>query len=155
MLLDDVLRNLPLFSAVLLYTVVAVQIWRDRVRTWTESFFVFGFFFSATYAFCDFLYFHSPNEEASMIAAKFANSFLTLSTLFFFLFTAVFLSRMKRKFFILLVPSFVFIAVIWTGMVQRIDRTSWGWEVTYRNDVFTLWVIMVSSCPSGRVAALR
>lgn len=151
MLLEDVVRNLPLLSAMLLYTIVAVQIWRDRVRTWTESFFVFGFFFLATYTFSDFLYFHSPSREASMLAAKLANSFLTISGVLFFLFTTVFLGRMKRKYFVLLVPSIVFIAIIWTAMVQRIDRTTWGWEVTYRNDIFTLWVAMVALFVGGAI----
>lgn len=143
MLLEEVLRNLPLVSAALMYAIVAVQILRDRFKTWTESFFLTGFFFAGTYALSDFLFFTAPNYERAVFAAKLSISSLTLSVLFFLLFTTLFLRRMKDWYLVAAVPALLFLSAIWIGMVSGVQQTTWGWVVTYNFGTYLAWLVYI------------
>lgn len=154
MLFEDVVRNLPLLTAILSYSIVVAQVWRDRTRTWTETFFIFGYFFIGTYALSDFFYFHSPSEAASVFAAKVGLSALTLANTFLFLFTAVFLGRMKRRHLALLIPCLLLMVAIWTSMVRNAEDSSWGWQVNYRAEIFAIWIAYVSLTALGGIVNL-
>jgi len=143
LIFEEVLRNLPLVSAALMYAIVAVQILRDRFKTWTESFFLAGFFFAGTYALSDFLFFTAPNYERAVFAAKLSISSLTLSVLFFLLFTTLFLRRMKDWYLGAAVPAFLFLSAVWIGMVSGVEQTTWGWVVTYHYEIYLAWLVYI------------
>jgi hypothetical protein len=140
---EEVLRNLPLISAMLMYAIVAVQILRDRFKTWTESFFLAGFFFAGTYALADFLFFTASTYEHAVFAAKLSISSLTLSVLFFLLFTTLFLRRMKSWYLVSMIPGLVFLSAVWIGMVSGVQQTTWGWVVTYDQEVYFAWLVYI------------
>jgi hypothetical protein len=140
---EEVLRNLPLMSAVLMYAIVAVQILRDRYKTWTESFFLAGFFFAGTYALADFLFFTAPSYDRAVFAAKVSISSLTMSVLFLLLFTTLFLRSMKRLYIGSVIPALLALVAVWSGMVTGVRQTSWGWVVTYNHDVYLAWLAYI------------
>lgn len=143
MVFEEVLRNLPLMSAVLMYAIVAVQILRDRYKTWTESFFLAGFFFAGTYALADFLFFTAPSYDRAVFAAKVSISSLTMSVLFLLLFTTLFLRSMKRLYIGSVIPALLALVAVWSGMVTGVRQTSWGWVVTYNHDVYLAWLAYI------------
>ena len=151
MVLHAVVRSLPLFSAIVLLAVAAVQIWRGKFRTWSESFFVSGFFFAGIYALTDFLYFSAATEDTALLAAKLDVSFVTFSVTLLFLFTIVFLGRMKPLYTGLLIPNLLFVTVAWSVMVKGVQSTAWGWKVNYDENLFYLWLAYISFCVVGGV----
>ena len=143
---EEIARYLPLVTAILMYAIAAIQIFRDRFKTWTESFFVFGFFFGGTYALSDLLFFTAPTQEAALVAAKLSLSSLTLCALFFLLFMTVFLRRMKKVHLVAAVPAVLLLATVWATAVQGAHRTSWGWAATFEPWFFYFWVLYVAIC---------
>jgi len=140
---EEVVRNLPLASAVLMYAIVAVQLLRDRYRTWTESFFLAGFFFAGTYALADFFFFTAPSYERAVFAAKVSISSLTMSVLFLLLFTTLFLRRMKTWYIASSVPALLALVTVWSGMVSGVEQTSWGWVVAYNHTLYLAWLAYI------------
>lgn len=143
MVFEEVTRNLPLASAVLMYAIVAVQLLRDRYKTWTESFFLAGFFFAGTYALADFLFFTAPSYDSAFFAAKVSISSLTMSVLFLLLFTTLFLRKMKWWYMVFVIPALLALVAVWSGMVTGVRQTSWGWVVTYNHDVYLAWLACI------------
>ncbi len=143
MLLEEAIRNLPLLSALSMYAIVAVQILRDRFRTWTESFFLAGFFFGGTYALTDFMFFTAQTYEAAFFAAKLSLSALSMCVLFFFLFTAVFLRKMKNDLLFGALPTTFILVMTWSGMLVGVRQTSWGWVAVYDSTLFLTWILYI------------
>jgi len=141
--IEEVLRNLPLATAGLMYAIVAVQFLRDRYRTWTESFFLAFIFFSGTYALADSLFFTAPNYERAVMAAKLSISSLTLSALFLLLFTTIFLRRMRSWYIAFAFPTLLLLTAIWIGMVNGVRQTAWGWVVTYDHNLYLCWLACI------------
>ena len=138
--LVDVLKQLPLVTAIIWYLVVAYQVYRDRIRTWTEAFFLGACFFCATYALSDFYFFNASSREAAANAAKLGVSCLTLGVVFFFPFTQAYLTKMRRAYFLALAPGVLLLPVIWSVMLQDLTPTESFFLPQYRLLPFTVWL---------------
>src|SRR5438034_3341213 len=73
----DLLRVLPLASAATWFVLAGLQVYRDRIHTWTETFFLLSCIFAALYATWDFLFF----TAGSINFAKFAGLMSTSSAI--------------------------------------------------------------------------
>ncbi|TLZ84208.1 MAG: hypothetical protein E6K03_02965, partial [Methanobacteriota archaeon] len=105
--LFEVLIEAPLASAAAWFILAALQIYRDRWHTWTEAFFLFCCFFAGLYAIGDWLLFHSVSEPYARLSALVSLTGLTLAVNFFLLFTLVYVDRMRRAYWGLMVLSIV------------------------------------------------
>ena len=136
----DVLKDLPLITAATWYLVVAYQVYRDRMRTWTEAFFLAACFFTATYALSDFYFFTADRVEAAATAARLSLTSLTLGVLFFFLFTQVYLTKMRRLYFAFLVPGMILIPFLWTYSLTGLVLSNGSFLPQYNPIVFVPWL---------------
>ncbi len=120
----DILRNAPLVTAAVWFTLAAFQVYRDRVHTSTERFFLIACFFAGLYATSDWFFFNADllstsgrsNIAGATLAAEISVTSVTVTALFLFLFTLVYIGRMKRRYWIFgLVTAFVVAPVWWPG----------------------------------------
>ena len=70
----DLLRVLPLASAATWFVLAGLQVYRDRIHTWTETFFLLSCIFAALYATWDFLFFTAGDKEFAKFAALMSTS---------------------------------------------------------------------------------
>src|ERR1700704_881370 len=100
----EVLRNTPLVSAAAWLLLAALQIYRDRWHTWTETFFLFCCAFAGIYAIGDWLFFNAPpnDPKLAVLYARISLTGITLAVNFFFLFTLVYVDRMRQSYWILM-----------------------------------------------------
>jgi hypothetical protein len=100
----EVLRNAPLVSAAAWLLLAALQVYRDRWHTWTETFFLFSCAFAGIYAIGDWLFFNAPPNDPSLagLYARISLTGITLAVNFFLLFTLVYVDRMRQSYWILM-----------------------------------------------------
>src|SRR5712691_915951 len=110
----DVLRYAPLVSATAWISIAALQVYRDRWHTWTETFFLFSCFFAAIYAIGDFLLFVSNTPSAARLSALVSLTGLTLALNFFLLFSLVYVDRMRRPYWALMAISIAVLLVLFS-----------------------------------------
>ncbi len=141
----DILKLLPLLTAGVWYLIVANQVYRDRWRTATEAYFLTSCFFTATYALSDYYFFNAPSNRPDIAAnaALLSISSLTLTVVFFFLFTQVYLTKMRRAYLVALVPGIVLLPVIWSIMLQDLTPTESFFLPRYRFLPFIVWLTFV------------
>ena len=108
----EVLIEAPLVSAAAWFVLAALQIYRDRWHTWTEAFFLFCCFFAGLYAIGDWLLFHSVREVYATLSALVSLTGLTLAVNFFLLFTLVYVDRMRRAYWALMVVSIAMLLLV-------------------------------------------
>ncbi len=122
----DLLRELPLASALIWFGLVIFQIYRDRRHTWTEVFFLFACFFAGLYAFSDWLLFQVPSTPAgahdadALLAARISMTSVTLTELFFLLFTLVYVGRMRAGYWVLVGVSGLTVGMAWTVLTEGV-----------------------------------
>lgn len=113
----EVLRNAPLVSAAAWLLLAALQVYRDRWHTWTETFFLFSCVFAGVYAIGDWLFFKAPNPERALLYAQLSLTGITLAVNFFLLFTLVYVDRMRRTYWIfMLVTGAILLMILLTGI---------------------------------------
>ena len=139
----DLLKLLPLVTAAVWYLIVANQVYRDRTRTATEAFFLASCFFTATYALSDYFFFNAIDETVAARAALLSISCLTLTVLFFFLFTQVYLTKMKRSYLIALLPGILLLPLVWSGILQGLTPTASFFLPRYAFLPFAIWLLFV------------
>lgn len=141
---SDVLSQLPILTAIVWYVVVILQVARDHFRTWTEVSFLAGFFSGGTYALCDFLFFNAPDSDSAMLAARLSLSFLSFAILFYFIFGAVFLAKMRRIYFSSFIVNAIILWLIWTNLVITPRQlTNGAWIVVYDNLAFIVLLLYI------------
>ncbi len=109
-----ILTNAPLVSAAAWIVLAALQIYRDRFHTWTETFFLFSCFFAGFYTIGDWLFFGAKFDLAATFAALVSFTGLTLAVNFFLLFTLVYVDRMRRSYWGFMVITFAILLMLWT-----------------------------------------
>jgi len=115
----EVLRNAPLVSASAWLLLAALQVYRDRWHTWTETFFLFCCTFAGIYAIGDWLFFNADSDYWAGLYARVSLTGITLAVNFFLLFTLVYVDRMKRRYWILmLITGGVLLLVLTTGIAD-------------------------------------
>src|SRR5207244_9623221 len=78
----------------------------------TEAFFLFCCFFAGLYAIGDWLLFHSVREVYATLSALVSLTGLTLAVNFFLLFTLVYVDRMRRAYWALMVVSIAMLLLV-------------------------------------------
>ena len=119
----DVLRNAPLVSAAAWLLLAALQVYRDRWHTWTETFFLFTCSFAGIYAIADWLFFNAPPSRPDLagLYARISIGALTLAVNFFLLFTLVYVDRMRRIYWVfMLITGGVLLLIVVSGINQLI-----------------------------------
>ncbi|HYS72401.1 MAG TPA: hypothetical protein VEO96_00245, partial [Thermoplasmata archaeon] len=126
--ISTVLRTAPLVSAAAWLLLAALQVYRDRWHTWTETFFLFACFFGGFYAIGDWLFFNSdPSSlQAQETAALISLTGLILAVNFFLLFTFVYVDRMRRAYWAIMFVTFAVLTMIWTTSIERVVPPSAG-----------------------------
>ena len=137
----------PLATVAVWWGLAAYQIYRDRFRTWTERFFLAACFGAGGYALADVFVFTVATETAAELAAKVSFTILTLAVVFIFLFALVFYTRMRRAYFLTLVPALAILALVWTNLVDSmvgLDGTmNPPWIGNWNKTVFSVWLLGV------------
>lgn len=111
---------LPLGTALVWFGIAVYQVFRDRYRTWTEVFFLAFCVFVGGYAFSDFLFFTAQTQDQARTAALASFTSLTLAMMFLMLFGVVFYTRMRNPLFLAIIPLFVFLPFLWTGLIEEL-----------------------------------
>jgi hypothetical protein len=124
----DVLKNLPLLTAAVWFALAGFQVYRDRVHTWTESFFLVGCFFAGLYAISDWVFFNAPLGPNGYTGAQFAAivSFTSviLTALFLFLFTLVYVGKMKPVYYAYVAVTIPVLVLVWLPGNVKVDLPS-------------------------------
>src|SRR3989442_8791198 len=142
----ELLKFPLIITAVTWYIIVAFQVRRDRMRTWTEAFFLSGCFFVATYALSDFYFFQEGTEEKARLAAGLSLSSVTLASFFFLLFSKVYLGRMRYIYLVILVPAIIFIPFFFSRIFLPTlfrQQASDPWVPQFEPSLFGLWAIVM------------
>src|SRR3989475_1644365 len=143
----ELLKFPPIITAVTWYTIVAFQVRRDRIRTWTESFFISGCFFVATYALSDFYFFQAGNEVQARLAAGLSLSSVTLASTFFLLFSKVYLGKMRYFYLIALLPPIIFAPFFFSPLfllsIVRPQATD-PWVPHFEPSLFGVWALVMA-----------
>lgn len=154
----DFLKFLPILSIVIWFSLGLLQVFRDRIRTWTERFFLLACVFTGLYGLSDLLFFNANVLDTARTAASLSVTSITFAAVFFFLFTQVYITRMHRLYFALLVPPALLIPVIWTVMITSLARPDPEglFFPIFNSLAFAAWllVIVVYSC-IGIINVLR
>lgn len=149
--LVDVLKILPALSAVIWFSLAALQVYRDRIHTWTEAFFLFACFFTGLYALSDLFFFLAPFPAT---AARLSISSLTFSSVFFLLFTQAYVGRIRRIQFGLILPPVILLPLIWWTMVRGVIEVG---EIRYGEfDLtwFGVWLLAIVAYASVGIVNL-
>ena len=141
--LIDFLKLLPLVTSGVWYLIVVAQVYRDRVRTATEAFFLAACFFAGTYALSDYYFFNASSVAVAANAAMLSLTCLTLTVVFFFLFTQVYLTKMRRLYLAALVPGILLLPIVWALMLDGLTPTGSFYLPQYRFLPFLVWLLFV------------
>ena len=135
----------PLATVGVWWGLAGYQVYRDRYRTWTEGFFLAACVFAGAYAMADVFFFTAPTVAAATTVALISFSVLTLSVLFIFLFALVFYTRMRRAYWLIVVPAAGLIIMIWLTLVDSITPFEGTpgppWTGNWNRTVFAVWVV--------------
>src|SRR5438132_9399452 len=90
----DLLRVLPLASAATWFVLAGLQVYRDRIHTWTETFFLLSCIFAALYATWDFLFFMAGDKGPAAFAGLMFTTSTIVTRLFLFFFIFVYIDTL-------------------------------------------------------------
>ena len=152
----DILRHLPLLAALIWFGLAILQVYRDRTRTWTETFFLFACFFASLYAFADWMFFNATADDGALLAARLGLTSVILTELFCLLFTAVYVGRMRRRYWFITAAAVPLLLFVWTAMVEGVVRPSAeGLYLPVLNPwAFLILLLYVAACGGVGVANL-
>ena len=154
MALLDILKLLPIISAIIWFSLATLQVYRDRIQTWTEAFFLGACFFTGLYALSDLFFFNAPTAEVAAGFAMLSLSSLTFAPVFFFLFTEVYVRRMRRVYLALFVVPIVLLPIIWSVMVQGVDQVGGLYFGNFEPIPFAVWLVVIVVFASAGIANL-
>jgi hypothetical protein len=119
--LFDLLKVLPLASAVTWFALAGFQVYRDRIHTWTETFFLFACIFAGLYAVSDWLFFTAETKGFAQLAAIASLTSVIVTALFLLLFTLVYIDRMRRVYWSFAVVSGGVLILVWLFGLQDVS----------------------------------
>lgn len=154
----EILRHFPLVSAVGWFLITGFQLLRDRYHTWTERFFLFACISAGFYAVWDWLFFNAPVNDAAaaMTAAIISMASVTLTALFLFLFTLVYVGRWRRRYWLYAAVTAVVLFLIPSGMIVEVDPPGPGelWRAIFDPPLFGIFLIYIVGYGLGGVGNL-
>ena len=150
----DLLKYLPLASAAVWFVLAAFQVYRDRVHTWTETFFLFACVFAGLYATSDWLFFTASDQGFATVAALFSFSNVIAASLFLFLFTLVYIDRMRRVYWSFALVTGGILILTWTGALTGVKRGQGLWLPQFNIPVFLVILAVISAFSIGGIVNL-
>ncbi len=149
-----ILKVLPAISATIWFSLAALQVYRDRIRTWTEAFFLGACFFTGLYALSDLYFFNAPTPAVAANFARLSMSSLAFAPVFFFLFTQVYVGRMHRAYLGLFAIPFLMLIPVWTTMVVRVDEVGGLYYGVFDPVSFAIWLVPIVVFASAGIVNL-
>jgi len=143
LVLTEVLRWLPAFTAVAWLSLAALQVYRGRIHTRTETFFLLACLFAGGYAISDLLFFTATAEALAIVYVKLSLSSIVLAEMFYLLFAMTYVRRTTRVFWLFGGATAVVIALVWAGMVEYLDATGQLFVPVLRPDLFAMYLIYI------------
>src|SRR3989440_7984177 len=152
----DLLRVLPLASAATWFVLAALQVYRDRIHTWTETFFLFSCIFAGLYAVWDYLFFTAGDESFARFAGLVSLSTSIVTAMFLLLFTLVYIDRMRRVYWSLSVITIAILVLVWSFGLEGVMRApgSGLWLPLFNETVFLIVLVYIAGYSIGRVVKL-
>ena len=152
----DLLRVLPLASAATWFVLAALQVYRDRIHTWTETFFLFSCIFAGLYAVWDYLFFTAGDESFARFAGLVSLSTSIVTAMFLLLFTLVYIDRMRRVYWSLSVVTIAILVLVWSFGLEGVMRApgSGLWLPLFNETVFLIVLVYIAGYSIGGVVNL-
>jgi hypothetical protein len=143
----DALRNIPLVSAAAWLLLVALQVYRDRWHTWTETFFLFCCTFAGIYAIGDWLFFNAPadNRALAELYARISLTGITLAVNFFLLFSLVYVDRMRRWYWGFMVLTGAMLVMILVFGITGLEYQSPLWIARFNQLPFSVYLAYIGA----------
>src|SRR2546430_6390500 len=141
----DLLRVLPLASAATWFVLAGLQVYRDRIHTWTETFFLLLCLFAAFYATWDFLFFTAGSIDFAKFAGLMSTSSAIVTSLFLLLFTVVYIDRMRRVYWSFGVVAIAVLVVLWFFGLEGVVQVGSLWIPVYNEVVFLVIIAYIGS----------
>jgi len=152
-ILTEILRHAPLVSAAAWFSLAALQVYRDRWHTWTETFFLFACFFAGMYAVGDWLLFNveptippDVGIRNATFAALVSVTSLSLAVNFFLLFSLVYVDRMRRSYWTFMIVTVGIIFMLWAFSLDHLlepRETGTLWVPVFRSDFFAIFLVYI------------
>jgi hypothetical protein len=110
--LGEIVRGIPILVAALYFSLLAILLFKRRVKTWTEVFFELSTACLGVFALADFLTYNSDDPTFVLFAGRIGMSALGLAMLSLVLFSVSFRSNPNRR---------------WLPSMIAVVGTYWGW----------------------------
>src|SRR5467141_2755217 len=150
----DLLRVLPLASAAIWFVLAGLQVYRDRIHTWTETFFLLSCIFAALYATWDFLFFTAGGKGFAEFAGLMSTSSAIVTSLFLLLFTVVYIDRMRRVYWSFGVVTVAVLLVLWFFGLEDVVQVGSLWIPVYNAIVFLVVLAYIGAYSLGGIVNL-
>jgi hypothetical protein len=152
--LYDVLRGLPLASAAVWFSLAGFQVYRDRIHTWTEIFFLLACLSAGLYALWDFLFFTAQTEAIARFTGLVSTSSAVTTALFLFLFTLVYIDRMRPVYWSFAVPTAAMLVLVWSVSLEGVTPAGAIWLPKYNETAFRIILVYVAAYALGGIVNL-
>ncbi len=147
----DLLRVLPLASAGTWFALAGLQVYRDRIHTWTETFFLFACVFAGLYATWDWLFFTAGDADFARFAGLASMSSVIVTALFLLLFTIVYIDRMRRAYWSFAVVTIGVLILVWTFALEGVTRGPGLWLPVFNKLAFLIVLVYIASYGLGGI----
>jgi len=150
----DFLRNLPLVSAAVWFALAGLQVYRDRIHTWTERFFFAACLFAGLYATADWLFFNAQTMAAAEVWALVSLWSVALTVMFLFLFTLVYIGRMRRAYWGFFVVSAAVVLLTAVFGLEGVVHLGTLWFPSFNPIGFAIFLLYVLVFAVGSIVNL-
>jgi hypothetical protein len=147
----DVLRGLPLVSAAVWFSLAGLQVYRDRMHTWTEIFFLLACISAGLYAIWDFLFFTAQSEAIARFAGLVSLSSAVTTALFLLLFTLVYIDRMRPVYWSFAVVTALILTLVWTVTLSTVVPTGTIWIPIFNATAFLVVLAYIAAYSVGGI----
>lgn len=147
----DVLRGLPLVSAAVWFSLAGLQVYRDRTHTWTEIFFLLACVSAGLYAIWDFLFFTAQTEAIAQFTGLVSLSSAVTSVLFLFLFTLVYIDRMRPVYWSFVVVTAAVLVLVWTVTLEGVVPAGTIWIPVFNETAFLIILAYIAAYALGGI----
>jgi hypothetical protein len=138
----------PLPTAAVWLSIVALQIVRDRFRTWTEVYLLGACACIGAYAVADLALFNAPSSDTAWFAEEAGVAAVVLASAFFALFAAALSGRPHRRLLLAFAPAIAMLVLVPTLIASQPLRIASGavnFEAGYGSVGRVVWVAYVDA----------
>src|SRR2546430_9290713 len=145
---------LPLASSACCSGLAGLQVYRARIHTWTETFFLLSCIFAALYATWDFLFFTAGDKGFARFAGLMSTSSAIVTSLFLLLFTLVYIDRMRRVYWSFGVVTVVVLLLLWLFGLEDVVQVQPLWLPVFNEIVFLIVIANIGAYSLGGIVNL-